>query len=88
MVRTPRCGRGNPGSNPGYGNLHFCSSRHIYQNTSMMIEGEMCVVPTQHCFSCGGIDEGIDDKELVKGMQSLIHGSRALVKLWQCGRVV
>ena len=22
VVRTPRCGRGNPGSNPGHGKLH------------------------------------------------------------------
>ena len=30
VVSTLRCGRSNPGSNPGHGSGHILSTRHIY----------------------------------------------------------
>ena len=34
VVRTPRCGRGNPGSNPGYGTNLFSSK---IENSDLLI---------------------------------------------------
>jgi hypothetical protein len=30
VVSTPRCGRGNPGSNPGHGNIQSCHGRELF----------------------------------------------------------
>jgi hypothetical protein len=30
VVSTPRCGRGNPGSNPGHGNNQCCHGRELF----------------------------------------------------------
>ena len=43
MVRTPRCGRGNPGSNPGYGSItHYIIRKVICENSEWKDDILLC----------------------------------------------
>ena len=48
MVRTPRCGRGNPGSNPGYGTKLFSFKNLDVFETNFIVQKNLYIYETRY----------------------------------------